>query len=83
MGLMFHFFSGFQYYFEIYVTLEQNLNCLVYREREFWIVNKLNLVLKSEELRQLFISSVREVQGLYTNVYCGALFVLMSWFQLG
>lgn len=24
---------GMQYYFEIYVTLEQNINCLVYRER--------------------------------------------------
>lgn len=69
-----------QYYFEIYVTLQQNLNCLVYREIEFWIVNRLYLVLKYEELRQFFISSVREVQGVHTNVYCGVLFVLTVMF---
>lgn len=50
---------GMQFYFQIYMTLEQNLRCLVYREVECWFENRLNLVLEAEERRQFFISSIQ------------------------
>lgn len=56
---------GMQFYFEIYVTLEQNLHCLVYREMEFWFESRLNLVLELKELRQFLIASVQRYMLLY------------------
>lgn len=55
-----------QFYFEIFVTLEQNLHCFIYREMEFWFENRLNLVLEPKELRRFFISSVQGYILMYT-----------------
>lgn len=54
-----------KYYFQIYVTLEQNLHCLVHREVEFWFENGLNLLLEPKKWRQFFISSVQGYVLMY------------------